>query len=167
VIKPSIKEIKIDSKRPALLKSSGATMVEFALSLMVFWSSFIVVVEFSRLMFLWGTAGESTQIAARLASICEITSAQQGKIRDEVSRYVIASGQVDLGSRSDWLVFQYFPVGCTAETCTQVEVALNNVSAQLLLPLPLTSISLPSFRTRQSRETLSNAVGVETNDVCD
>ena len=101
MIKPSIKEIKIDSKRPALLKSSGATMVEFALSLMVFWSSFIVVVEFSRLMFLWGTAGESTQIAARLASICDMTSAQQGKIRDEVSRYVIASGQVDLGSRSD------------------------------------------------------------------
>lgn len=147
-------------------RQDGAVTVEFALTFMVFWVCFLAVIEFSRLMFVWGTAAEATQKAARLASICEIDITQEARIRDAVSKFVTASGQVDLATRTDWLTFSYLPAGCTKLTCTQVEVALNNVSAQLLAPLPVTTVNLPAYKTRHARETMSNSMGSEQNDVC-
>jgi len=135
--------------------------------MMVFWTAFIGVVEFSRLMFVWGTAAEATQQAARLASICEIGAPQEARIRDEVAKFVTASGQADIASRTDWLTFQYLPSGCTNRTCTQVEVALNAIPIRLLVPAPELAVDLPAFRTRQPRETMSNSMGIEANDVCD
>lgn len=154
---------------PALTQirhQAGVATVEFALSFMVFWLAFTAVVEFSRLMFVWGTAAEATQMAGRLASICEIGTTQEERIRNHVAKLVTASGQVNLTGRTDWLKFTYFPSGCTKSTCTQVEVGLHDIPAQLWLPLPATTVKLPEFRTRQPRETMSNSMGIETNDVC-
>jgi hypothetical protein len=147
-------------------QQAGVATIEFALSFMVFWVAFIGVVEFSRLMFAWGTAGEATQIAARLASICDMGAAQEERIRNHVAQLVTASGQVDLSERTDWLQFSYFPSGCAKSTCTQIEVRLHDIPTQLLMPLPAITLKLPEYRTRQPRETMSNSMGNEANDVC-
>ena len=147
-------------------RQEGVATVEFALSFMVFWLAFTAVVEFSRLMFVWGAAAEATQMAVRLSSICDIGATQEERIRNRVEKLVTASGQVDLTGRTDWLKFTYFPSGCTKSTCTQVEVGLYDIPARLLLPLPAPTVKLPEFRTRQPRETMSNSIGIETNDVC-
>lgn len=147
-------------------RQAGAATIEFALSFMIFWVAFIGVVEFSRLMFVWGTAAEATQLAARLASICETSPSQETRIRAHVAQFVTASGQVDLAGRTDWLQFTYYPSGCTNSTCTQVEASLNNIPAHMIIPISISDINLPTFRTRQARETMTNSMGIETNDVC-
>ena len=153
-------------KFPKIQLQNGVATAEFALSFMVFWIALISVVEFSRLMFAWATAAEATQIAARQVSICDISAAQEERIRNQVAPLVTASGQIDLAARTDWLKFSYFPIGCTDSTCTEIEVALNDVTAGLLIPLPATSVQIPEFRARQPREGMSNSIGIEANDVC-
>lgn len=148
-------------------RQSGIALMEFALSFMVFWVILMGVIEFSRLMMAWGTAAEATRLAARLASTCDMGSTQEIRIRDRVKYFVTASGQIDLGTRTDWLVLNYLPSGCTADTCTLVEAKLNLVKANLLIPLPgFSGIPVPAYSTRVMRESMRNTISTETNGVC-
>ena len=148
-------------------KQKGATVLEFALSFMLFWTALLAVVEFSRLMFAWNTAAEATRLAARLASICDIGSAQQQNIRARVAYFIEASGQVDLAGRTDWLQFSYVPTGCTKATCSQVEARLYDLRPVLMVPGVSQAVMLPEFRIRTPREAMQSSIAGESNTSCD
>ena len=141
-------------------------MVEFALAVMVFAVALVAVVEFARFMLVFNTAAEATRLASRLASICDMGAAQEATIRAKVRFFVEASGQISVGSRSDWLVLSYSPAGCTSATCALVDARLSNLQAQLLIPLSTLSLSLPVYRSPQLRESMSNVVAGEFNPRC-
>lgn len=148
-------------------RQSGVALMEFAMSFMIFWMFLMGIVEFSRLMMAWGTASEATRLAARLASTCEMGSVQLGQIRQKVLFFIKASGQFDPGASTNWLVVNYYPAGCSAESCITVEAKLQNLTTQLLLPIPgLPSISLPEYRTRVLRESMRNIIATDSNSVC-
>lgn len=153
--------------RPALLAQSGSILIEFALSFVIFWTAMIGVIEFSRYMFSWGTASEATRVAARLASICDKGPVQEERIRGHVARLINASGQIDLGTRTDWLVLTYFPAGCSTNTCTFVEAKLQGLQPSLSIPGVSAVAALPEFRVRAPREAMQNVIKDETNVACD
>jgi hypothetical protein len=144
----------------------GAVLIEFALSFMIFWTVLIGVIEFSRYMFSWATASEATRIAARLASICDKGPVQEGRIRSRVERLIRASGQIDLGTRTDWLILTYYPAGCNSETCTFVEAKLQGLQPQLSIPGVSSVAPLPEFRVNAPREAMRNVIKEETNASC-
>lgn len=151
----------------AIRNQSGAVLIEFAISFVIFWTVLIGVIEFSRYMFSWATASEATRIAARLASICDKGTVQEARIRTRVEHLVRASGQIELGTRTDWLVLSYFPAGCNSETCTFVEAKLQGLQPQLSIPGVSSVAPLPEFRIHAPREAMRNTIKDEANVSCD
>lgn len=147
-------------------QQTGSAVVEFALSLTVFFMALIAVVEFARFMLVVNTAVEASRLASRLASVCDTGAVQQARIRARVQYFVEASGQIVVGTRSDWLVFTYSPANCTQSNCTLVEASLSNLHAQLLIPLSAITLPIPAYRSAQVREAMSNVVAGELNSAC-
>lgn len=145
---------------------AGAVVMEFALAFSLFSVAFLAVIEFSRLMLTWGAAAEATRRGARLASICEFGTNQASLIRSQVKPLLTASGQVDLGQRTDWLMIDYLPAGCGPDSCTMVDVRLNAVSASLLIPGLSNAIPLPAFPARLTREAMRNSTSDGSNANC-
>jgi hypothetical protein len=145
---------------------TGSVIVEFALAFMLFWTALIAVIEISLFMFSWGTAHEATRLAVRLASICDMGSTQETKIRLRVKALVESSGQIDLDTRTDWLSISYFPDGCSATTCRFVEAKLQGIHPDLLIPGLSETITLPEFRIRSPRESMRNTITSEPNATC-
>lgn len=145
---------------------AGAVLMEFALAFSLFSVAFLAVIEFSRLMLTWGAAAEATRRGARLASTCAFGTSQATLIRSKVQPLLTASGQVDLGQRTDWLAITYLPVGCGAESCTMVDVRLNAVSVSLLIPGWSNVITLPAFPARLPREAMRNSTSDGSNANC-
>ena len=134
-------------------------MLEFALTFVVFWIVFIGIIEFARTVLTWNTAQEVTRMAARYASICE--SADQALIMGRLRYLIMATGQVDVGSRRDWLQFDYLPAGCSDASCQHVQVRLNDVRLSLMLsgfPGFPAEVALPSNQITVMRETMRDYV---------
>lgn len=146
---------------------TGATMVEFALSVSVFFIALIAVMEFSRFMLLWNTAAEAAAMASRLASLCDTGAVQQARIREKVRYFVEATGQITVGSRSDWLVFSYWPANCTQADCTLVQTQLSGLEASLMIPAAPLTLPLPAYRSPRLREAMNNVIAGEANSSCD
>ena len=144
----------------------GSVVVEFALAFMVFWVCLLAVVEFSRLLFAWSTASEATRVGARLASICDMSSAQEDVIRTKVQYLVEASGLLHVAGNSNWMQFTRYPLGCDANSCDQVEVRLSGLQAQLNIPLLNLQPVIPDFRLRVPRESMKNIIHSENNLAC-
>ena len=147
-------------------QQTGSALVEFALSLTVFFMAMIGVIEFARFMLVVNTVAEASRMASRLASVCETGAVQQALIRGKVQYFVEASGQIVVGTRSDWLVFTYSPANCTSSNCTLVETSLSNLQAQLLIPVSTITLPIPAYRSAQVREAMSNVIAGEMNSVC-
>ncbi len=152
--------------RPPNRHHTGSALVEFALSLTVFFMAMIGVIEFARFMLVVNTAVEASRLASRLASVCDTGAVQQALIRAKVQYFVEASGQIVVGTRSDWLVLTYSPANCTPSNCTLVEASLSNLQAQLLIPVSSITLPIPAYRSAQVREAMRNVIAGEVNSVC-
>jgi hypothetical protein len=149
---------------PALQK--GAAMMEFALSVSIFFVALIAVMELSRFMLLWNTAAEATARASRLASLCDPGAPEATHIREQVRYFVEASGQIKVGSRNDWLVLSYWPANCSQADCTLVQARLSGLQASLLIPGLALTLPLPAHSSTRPREAMSNVIAGEANNVC-
>ena len=154
---------------PHHTKQSGAAIIEFALSFALFWTIFMATLEFSRAMYAWNFAQEATRLGARYASICSDSGSQQNIIRQKVQEYITSAGNITLPSGTGWLTFSYYPSGCIS--CESVEVKLNNLKIDLLIPFSNLQLTLPEFKTLVLRESMSNTItysdgATEGNPLC-
>lgn len=150
----------------ALTCNRGAAAVEFALTASIFLTLLFAVIEFSRLMLLWGTASEATRIAARMGSVCSPGALTEQTVRKRVAALLNASGQVSISGRTDWLSLSYLPSGCTESTCTLVTAKITNVSAKLNIPGVPQTINLPDFSASSPREAMLSTVNTTQNNAC-
>lgn len=144
----------------------GATAVEFALTVSIFLTFLIAIIEFSRLMMLWGTASEATRIAARMGSLCSPGTITEQAIRTRVTTLLEASGQVSLAGRTGWLTLTYLPLGCAEANCTMVTAKLSGLSVQLNIPGPARTVALPDFSASAPREAMLSTIVNTTNNAC-
>jgi Flp pilus assembly protein TadG len=125
---------------------SGATVVEFALVLIVFLTFLLGITDFSRMLFTWNAANEATRAGARYAVVCDDTSQKP---------LVLAKMRALLPQISD-INLAWSPAGCSAATCSGVTVTITSLDYQWISPIAglarLVPIPMPTFSTFLPRE---------------
>lgn len=142
-------------------RQAGAALIEFSLSILVFFVVMMGIVEFGRALFLINMAGKATQLATRLATLCDQNDPQYNIIRDKVKYFIEASGQIKVPSgtwlnitpNSDTCYFQ--PKTGSVDPCW-ITTSLSNLSFKLMIPLVDTRITLPEYRVTQVREAMTS-----------
>lgn len=155
-------------RTPRKRQQAGVALLEFALSAMIFFVVVLGVVEFGRAMFLINLAGRATQMATRLATVCDQNDPQYNIIREKVRYFVEASGQIQVPTTTTWLNITpnmdacYFSQSAGNVDPCWVTTSLNNLQFRLIIPLFDFRITLPEYRVTQVREAMNSS----NNPVC-
>ncbi|CAG22478.1 TadE/TadG family type IV pilus assembly protein [Photobacterium profundum] len=144
-------------------KQHGITIVEFSIVATLFFIIIFAIIEFGRLMFTWHVLNETSRRAARLASVCQVTTNEQADILtaaiiDDVPLpnftvnniqiiYLDSNGEKITDSLSDESTFL---------TIKFVEAKIVDYEINLIIPLATFGVdfSSPSFTTQLPRESL-------------
>ena len=128
-------------------KQSGATLIEFALVLLLFLMFTLGLMDFARMLFTWNAANEATRAGARYAVVCDPTG-----------------GQADVLAKMQELVPQiaaisvvWTPPSCDPTTCIGVTVSITNLNFRWLAPMPGSAskvIPTPQMSTFLTREVM-------------
>lgn len=135
-------------KRPRLhpRRQGGATIVEFALVLLIFLAFFLGILDFSRMLYVWNAANEAARSAARFAVVCDDTSRAD---------LVLAHAQALLPQVKAVSV-QWQPAACDPTTCEGVTVRLSELDYQWISPIAgaaaLAPVRMPEFSSYLPRE---------------
>ncbi|WP_321807509.1 TadE/TadG family type IV pilus assembly protein [Burkholderia sp. BCC1993] len=127
----------------------GATIVEFALIASILIMLLIGVFEFGRVLFYWNTATEAIRLGARTAIVCDVNAAGVVK-RVKSLMPMLSNANVSVS---------YTPSGCDVSSCSFVTVSITNVTVRTMIPIANVAITMPSFTTTLSRESLNSSTG--------
>ena len=123
----------------------GATTIELAFVLVLFFMFLLGVLDFSRMLFTWNAATEAARAGARFAVVCASTTTQ-ASVADKMRMMVPEIGGVALA---------WEPAGCDTTTCVAVTVTITGLNFRWLSPvtgLVMPVRALPPFSTRLPRE---------------
>ncbi|SDY55134.1 TadE-like protein [Collimonas sp. OK242] len=127
---------------------SGATVVEFALVLIIFLTFLLGITDFSRMLFTWAAAAEATRAGARYAVVCDDTG-QKAKVLAKMQALLPQVADINLA---------WAPAGCTAATCAGVTVTITSLNYQWISPIAgsakLAAMAMPVFSTYLPREVM-------------
>lgn len=129
----------------------GATMVEFALVLLVFLMFVLGVTDVARMLFTWNAANEATRLGARYAVVCADTGSQ-AQVLSRMRMMVPEIGAINLA---------WSPLLCTAATCEGVTVTITNLNFRWISPIVgalMPPRALPTFSTYLPREMMRQDV---------
>lgn len=129
-------------------KQTGATIVEFALGLILFFMFLFGITDFARMLFTWSAANEATRAGARYAVVCDDTF-NQAQVLAKMQALLPQINAIDLA----WI-----PSECNAATCEGVTVTITNLNYQWISPIAgaarLAPIPMPTFSTFLPREVM-------------
>ncbi|PSW05149.1 TadE/TadG family type IV pilus assembly protein [Photobacterium lipolyticum] len=146
-------------------KQHGITIVEFTIVASLFFILIFSIIEFGRLMFTWHTLNETTRRAARLASVCQVSTAEQADIItsafiDSVPLPNFTAANIELRYlRSDGTAIGNgvdLTNPATFNTIDFVEARIRDYQINLIIPLATFDIDFtaPDFSTILPRESL-------------
>jgi Flp pilus assembly protein TadG len=144
-------------------KQSGATIVEFALVLMIFLTFFLGILDFARMLWTWNAANEATRWGARIAVVCD-----QGAARVLSSMQKFLPQLTAANVQIDW----YDAAGsisttCTYASCAGVNVRISQLNYQWISPIGFgnhAAIPMPGFSTYLPREIMGQ--DINSSAVC-
>lgn len=125
----------------------GATVIEFALVLLVFLMFTLGILDFSRMLFTWNAAAEAARAGARYAVVCDDTGRKE---------LILSKMQMMLPEISD-IALQWDPAGCSPLTCEGVNVTITDLDFQWISPIVGgvgRRIAMPTFQTYLPRENM-------------
>ena len=129
-------------------RQAGATAVEFALGLMIFFTFLLGIVDFSRMLFTWNAAQEATRAGARYAVVCD----------DTLHQAQVLSRMQEMLPQISTIYVAWLPGGCTAATCEGVTVTITGLNYQWISPIAGVAarapIAMPTFSTFLPREVM-------------
>lgn len=123
----------------------GATTVELALVLVVFFMFLLAVTDLSRMLFTWNAAAEATRLGARYAVVCA-DPANETQVLDKMRRMVPELGAAALA---------WDPAGCDAASCAGVTVTVTSLNYRWISPIVGAVVpprAMPTFSTYLPRE---------------
>ena len=135
-------------------KQSGATIVEFALVLIIFLMFFLGILDFARMLWTWNAANEATRWGARVSVVCDKgATAVLTNMKKFLPQLIAANVQID------W----YNAAGNIDTTCNEpgsvkcagVNVQIINLNYRWISPILGKSnfnIPMPAFSTYLPRE---------------
>jgi Flp pilus assembly protein TadG len=124
---------------------AGATSVELALVLVLFFMFLLGVTDFSRMLFTWNAATEATRLGARYAVVCAAPG-NAARVEEKMRMMVPEIGAVALA---------WEPANCTAASCAGVTVTITSLNYRWLSPIAgavMPVRALPAFSTYLPRE---------------
>lgn len=148
-------------------RQAGATLIEFALGLIIFLTFFLGIMDFSRMLWTWGAANEATRWGARTAVVCDKNAPA---VLSNMQKFLPQLGPDNL--QIDWYTDSGLNNACTAttlppNTCTAVHVRITNLDYQWISPIGWTAgkaIPMPQFSTFLPRESMGR--DADGNIVC-
>src|SRR3954453_17054526 len=155
----------MDMKRKYRTFQQGATMVEFALVAIIFFTLMLAIADWGRMLYIWNAAAEATRRGARVAVVCDKLTPNQVRSKMRIMVPQLANANINI----NW----YDPEGtinnsCDSSTCKGVEVSVTGLSVQPISPLMhVVMPSVPSFKSYLPRESMEavNTAG-DRNPVC-
>jgi hypothetical protein len=155
----------MDTKRKYRTYQQGATMVEFALVAIIFFTLMLAIADWGRMLYIWNAAAEATRWGARVAVVCDKLTPNQVRSKMRIMVPQLANANIGI----NW----YDPEGtvnnsCDSTSCKGVEVSITGFTVQPISPLMgIVMPSVPSFKTYLPRESMEaiNAAG-DQNPVC-
>lgn len=128
------------------IRQRGAVAVEFAMTVLVFLSLTIGVIEFSRVMFHWSTAVEATRLGARVAVVCDQNdSAVRTRMKNMLPLL-----------KDSNIVISYPSGACSPSSCEPITVSLTGVTIRTIIPIVPLSIPLPGLSTSLTPESMDS-----------
>lgn len=131
-----------------LAHQRGATLIEFALGLLIFLMFLLGIVDFSRMLYTWAAANEATRAGARYAVVCDDKSQKAA---------VLTYMQARLPQITD-VSIDWTPSGCTTTSCQGVTVSIppGGLKFQWIAPIVgsglQAAINVPKLATYLPRE---------------
>lgn len=132
----------------------GATLIEFALGLLIFLMFLLGIVDFSRMLFTWAAANEATRAGARYAVVCAdpgFPQLSQSGVLAQMKPFLPQLTSSDV-------VIDWDSKTCTAANCLGVSVSVKNLNFQWIAPIVGSAaqklIPMPKFATYLPREIL-------------
>lgn len=134
-------------------RQDGATIVEFALVLMLFLTFFLGILDFARMLWTWNAANEATRWGARVSVVCDKDAA-----RVKANMRGLLPQLTDANVAIDW----YDATGAVSTTCDHtscagVSVRIQNLDYQWISPIGFSvsaAIPMPAFSTYLPREVM-------------
>ena len=137
-------------------RQRGATIIEFALVLVIFLTFLLGIVDFSRMLFAWNSATEAARAGARYAVVCDSTL-DEAAVLARMQQLMPQVADIDV----DWV-----PSGCNSATCEGVTVSISNMNYQWISPIfglaGLPPMAMPPFSTFLTREIMRQDPHSET-----
>lgn len=156
---------KFEPTRQGQRRQAGTTIIEFTIVASLFFVLIFSLIEFSRLIFVWHGLNETARRAARLAAVCQVTSAEQAAVKNlAIMNSVPLPGLV-----ADNILLQYLdgdgvPVPDVVSDFNDIRfVRANIVNYQISLLIPalppistsnFAGIGAPDFTATLRRESL-------------
>jgi Flp pilus assembly protein TadG len=129
-------------------RQRGATIIEFALGLLVFLTFILGITDFGRMLYTWNAANEAARSGARYAVVCDNTTNT-----DEVLARMQQLVPEITSISTTWT-----PSGCGPTTCEGVTVSITGLNFQWISPIAGVAstgvIPMPSFSTFLTREVM-------------
>ncbi len=132
-------------------KQSGATIVEFALVLIIFLTFFLGILDFARMLWTWNAANEATRWGARVSVVCDKAApAVLTDMQKFLPQLTAANVQID------W----YDATGvksttCDHTSCAGVSVSITGLNYKWISPIGFSNSLaklMPGFSTYLPRE---------------
>ncbi|NHZ62246.1 TadE family protein [Massilia genomosp. 1] len=130
---------------PTSAAQDGATTIELAFVLVLFFMFLLGAMDMARMLFTWNAAAEATRAGARYAVVCA-DPANQGQVLEKMRTMLPEIGAVTLA---------WQPAGCDAASCTGLTLSIDSLQYRWISPLPgvlLPARALPTFSTSLPRE---------------
>ncbi len=126
----------------------GATAVEFALVLLLFFTFMLGILDFSRMLYTWSAANEATRAGARYAAVCDST-ANEAQVLAKMRALLPEIQSIDIA---------WNPPSCDPTTCEGLRVSIENLNYRWISPIAgiarLADIPMPGFSTYLTREAM-------------
>ncbi|VTU26434.1 Flp pilus assembly protein TadG [Variovorax sp. PBS-H4] len=141
-------------------KQEGATIVEFALVLLIYLTFVLGIIDFSRMLWTWNAANEATRWGARVAVVCDRgAGVVLSRMRTFLPQLTAANVVVDWYDAAGNI-----SAACTAASCSAVNVRIVNLDYQWVSPVAgaaaaVAPIPMPGFSTYLPREIMGQDPG--------
>ena len=130
------------------VRQRGASVLEFALVLLLFLTFLLGLLDFSRLLYTWHAAQEAARAGARYAAVCDDTT-RLADVRTLMQRMAPSISTV---------VIDWSPAGCSTSTCQSLRLRVTGLEFQWIAPIAggnrLSTWALPAITTDVPREAM-------------
>ena len=141
----------------------GATMIEFALVLILFLTVLLGIVDFARMLWTWNAATEATRWGARVSVVCEKdATAVLARMKTFLPQLEASNVVIDWYTWNQASATYNISTGCDHTNCAGVNVRLQNLNYEWMGPVAhgfQAYIGMPAFSTFLPREVM----GQDTN----